>query len=353
MTPSGGHLGEVLALRETASSPTQVLSVGTDGAVVAWDLSSGAGHVVRSLGQVVENATFGDSRALVAWTSGQKVSIACATGCAKEWQLSKLKTRVTSIAFHENDSALIIGGADGRVYRWRFAADEEGLSTREQEKLLERYIAHQTVVSRVAALRAGRAFFSADWDGILYAWLAYTADDQQGSFDKNLFGGRFFGTVGTFMAAQRTPDRGITSMAVADDGLRLAIGTEDGFIEIWAVRGFQMIARTSAHNGRVTGVALSSNGDTIASVGRDGRIFIAHTIQNPLFRIKPGALAYEFQTSVSEEMKSSKDIFFTTAGNAIVTTTDGRLGEIKVAAPLPTATPQVLRPIEQPVDSDY
>jgi WD40 repeat protein len=350
------HTGEVLALREIAQSPTQLLTAGSDGNLVAWALPDGSASIVKSLGGPIQLAALGESRAMVAWTSGFTVHVACLDGCSKQWDLSDIKARTTSVAFHEDDSALLIGGADGRVYRWRFATTETAEKIRDKEKILERYIAHQTIVSNVASLPGARAFFSTDWDGSLYGWLSYTSDDQQGEYDKNLFGGRFFGTGGTFIRANRLPDRGITALAVSQDGEQLALGTDDGFVEVWQVRGFEMIARAQLHTGRITSVSIDSAQARVVSVGRDGKLVACHIDPDPLFKIKPGALADTLTPILDEEMNALKSVYVLSSGDAIVTTTSGQLGEFKLTAlskPSITATPSPTLKKQGAVDSDY
>lgn len=355
-TRVASHSGDVLALKEVAQGPIQLVTAGADGNVVAWTLPNGAASQIRALGGPIQLAAFGAKHALVAWTTGFTVHVACLEGCSNQWQLDELKTRTTSLAFHEDDSALLIGGADGRVYRWRFTTVDTAASTKEKEKILERYIAHQTMISSVASLPTGRAFFSSDWDGMLYGWLAYTTDDQQGEYDKNLFGGRFFGNVGTYLRAARLPDRGITALTVSADGTRVAIGADDGFIEVWEVRGFEMIARAQAHTGRVTGISLNDNGTRVASVARDGHIVAYEISPDPLYKIKPGAMAASVSPILNDVMKSVKGAYFLSSGDLIVTTTSGELGEVtlsvKAAQPQPGRTPS--SPLTTHTsDSDY
>lgn len=354
---SAGHLGEIVALKQVSNAPMQVVSAGADGNIIAWNLESGSGHALRQVGGTMQLAAFGDRKALVAWTSGASIHVAClAPECQGVWELAKLKTRFTALAFHDQDSALLIGGADGRVYRWRFLVEPIAQTFRERDQTLERYVAHQTAVSAVQPLYAGRAFFSADWDGMLYAWLAYTADDQGGSFDKNLFGGRFFGNEGSYLAAGRVADRGITSMAISADGSRLAVGSDDGFVEIWQVRGFQLIARASAHSGRVIGVSLDETGSRVVSIGRDGKIHAAEVVPDPSFGIAAVATLARFAPLLTEEMKSARKVMFISSGNVLITTDAGQVGELslsgrKAAAP-PKPTPVTL-PHQAGRDSDY
>jgi len=355
---TAGHLGGVLTVAAVSAAPRRLVSAGADGNVVLWDITSGSGRLMKQVGGAVQNAALGRHRALVAWSSGLTISVACAAGCSESWELKRLKTRVTSLAFHEDDTALIIGGADGRVYRWHFQRERDAATQEERDQTLERYIAHQTVISVVAPLHTGRAFFSADWDGRLYAWLAYTADDQQGSFDKNLFGGRFFGGLGTYMTAPRVADRGITSLSISGNGQRLAVGTDEGYVEVWEVRGFEMISRTSVHNGRVVSVALSDDGARVASLGRDGKIAVADLSNDPGFGIKIGALRSLTIPVLNEEMKSARGIYFLSDGDLIISTNTGQIGELKlsnkphVAAPLQSTTKQS-GSVAQEKGSDY
>jgi WD40 repeat protein len=288
-------------------------------------------------------AALGRRRAVVAWSSGLTVSVACVLGCSGRWNLTKLKTRTTSLGFHEDDYALIIGGADGRVYRWHFSREGSAESSDERDRILERYIAHQTLVSAVMPLHTGRAFFSSDWDGQLYAWLAYTADDHQGSYDKNLFGGRFFGSSGTYMYAPRPADRGITALAVSENGQRLAVGTDDGYVEVWEVRGFEMTARTLAHVGRVISVSLSNDGSRVASLGRDGAIVVADIVADPLYGIRAGALRSAATQVFKEEMKSARSIYFLSSADLLLSTDAGQLGEIKLSSITRTVPPAPLK----------
>jgi WD40 repeat protein len=355
-TPS--HDGEVLSLKQTSERPGQVLSVGVDGKLIAWSLSNGMGYLAGNLAATPQLAAFGERHALVAWVTGSTVRVRCVLECpeSKGWELNRLKTRFTSLAFHEDDSALLIGGADGRVYRWLFMAEPAATSFKDRDKILERYVAHQTVISHVQPLHTGRAFFSADWNGVLHAWLAYTADDQQGSFDRNLFGGRFFGDIGSFMTASRAPDRGITSIGLSLNGRRLALGTDDGYVEVWEVRGFGMIARAQTHTGRVIGTSLNADGSKVVSVGRDGKIIAQNIVADPQYGIAALAMRSKLAPFFVEEMPSARKVQFLASGAVILTTEQGQLGEISLSGQSPVAipTPQpTAAPASKMDDSDY
>lgn len=355
---STGHNGEVLAVAQVSENPVQIVSVGMDGNAIGWSLDSGAGYLLKSVGSEIQLAAVGSRLPLVAYTSNGKVIVSCINQCTGEWVLDRLKPRVLDIAFHEGDTALLIAGADGRIYRWRYEADRQAASFKEKDKALERYIAHQTLISRVLPHPAGRAFFSVDWDGTLLGWLPYPADDQGGEYDRNLFGGRFFGGLGTFLRAIRAPDRGIASAAVSENGERLALGTEDGNVEVWEVRGFVLAARKESHSGRVISVALSSDGGRVASVGRDSKLVVSQLEPDPLNRISLKALPLLSREVLSQQLGSgSRNLLFISNGNLVFSTKDGRIGEIDLAdLKLPVVpaspTPAAARK-PSATDSDY
>jgi WD40 repeat protein len=146
------------------------------------------------------------------------------------------------------------------------------------------------------------------------------------------------------MAAGRVADRGITSLAVSDNGKRLAVGTDEGYVEIWEVRGFEMIGRTLAHVGRVISVSLNNDGSRVASLGRDGKISTFDLSNDPGFGIKVSSLRAVMNPVISEEMKSARSLYFLSGGNLIISTNTGQIGELKLSnrptvVPTPLITP--------------
>ena len=349
-----GHSGEVLALYPVSSPSPAVLSVGVDGRVLGWDLTTGLGHEVTQLNSSPKVAAVGETKALIAWADGNGVTVACIVGCSQRRTFSRLKVRPTSLAFHDLDTTLLIGGTDGRIYRWRFMEEQDALSPEQLEKMVERYIGHQTVVSGVVGHAVGRAFFSADWDGALIGWLSYSADDHKGAYDRNPFKGRFYTDIPAAQVAARPHDRGISALTISKDGEYIGVGTEDGHIEIWRVKGFMLSARKHVHKGRVTAVALSHDGARIASVGKDSQVHV-HTVESdPTFTIVPTALPKVLQELSDHHIPLAQIATFVTPARLAVSTKDGPLVEVKLQAPSnvakPTPTP---KPEPKVRDTDY
>lgn len=347
------HQGAVLTALENPASRTQLISVGADGSIIGWDLAAYSGHRILSLPTPISLAALGEQAPLVATYSVDGISVLCVNGCSRSWKLSRLKIKPTALAFHEKDSALLVAGADGRVYRWRFLNEGTTATVEEQEKLLERYIAHQNIVSTVASHPFGRAFFTGDWNGALFGWLPYTADAHAGAYDRNLFGGRFYSDKISFVQALRKPDRGISSLTVSASGERLGVGTEDGNVEVWEIKGFVQSARQTLHAGRVLSVAFDAKGERIASVGRDQFVSVAALERDPSFGIAPNATSWRLLPATHQRIENANHVLFLRNGNLIVTTSEGALAEVSdLKAPPPTSIPTP-RSTNTLQDSDY
>lgn len=332
----------------------KVLSVDSEGRVFASDTSASASSTIAVLQPIPSLVAFGEQYAIVAWSNGSDIFVQLLGESTKRWSLKRLKGRPTSLAFHERDTSLLIGGADGRVYRWRFLTEGENLSPSQREKTLERYVGHQTIISKVAGIPHARVFLSADWDGRLLAWLPYTADSHGGYYDRNLFGSRFFGDIGTSMVAPRPQDRGITAFSISPDEKRFAIGTDEGFIEIWEIRGFVMSARFKAHNGRVSGISLSDDAMRVASLGRDETIWIGDIETDPLYKIAPSATISKLIHVISKEAPNTHTLFLERSSKLIVVSNSGNIETMELPLPTKEVQPSEIEATDTfATDSDY
>jgi WD40 repeat protein len=257
------------------------------------------------------------------------------------------------MSFHDLDTSLLIGGLDGRVYRWRFMDDQSAPSTEERERMVERYMGHNTMVSGVVGHSVGRAFFSSDWDGKLLGWLAYTADDQGGAYDKNLFKGRFYTDIPAAIAAERPADRGISALAISKDGERIGVGTEDGHVEVWQVKGFSLFARKNLHTGRVTDVALSDDGMRIASVGKDSKVRVHYTAPDAAYKISPTALAAVLEEVSEHSVPQAHRVAFVSPSILGIGTKGGDIVEVKLQEPAPRVTTPTPQATPKEHDRDY
>lgn len=351
--PASKHSGEVLLLQPTSSSSSGLISVGQDGRALGWDLASGRGYEIKNLQTQPKAVALGEQQALIAWADDKGISISCLQGCTTKKTLNTLKARPSALAFHDLDRSLLIGGLDGRIYRWRFMDDQDASSTEQRERMLERYIGHQTMVSGVVGHSVGRAFFSSDWDGRLIGWLSYTADDHGGDYDKNIFRGRSYTDIPAALVANRPADRGISSLAISKDGERVAVGTEDGFVEVWKVKGFSLAARKNLHSGRVTSVALSEDGERVASIGKDSKARAQAIAINPMRHAESVGLP-ELLEEISEHyIPMAQRVAFVSRSKLSVATKEGEVLELRLAEPTPKLAQPTPQAIPRVIDGDY
>lgn len=180
-----------------------------------------------------------------------------------------IDSRVGSITFSPDARSVVLGAFDGKVYRWRFT--EGGGFSEGQHRLFERYVGHGGVVSGVAFHPAGRVFFSADWTGLIRAWLCYDQDVYKGRWDIVTGPGRFYTEVAVSVSAARLSEP-VDALAVTEGGDALLSATRDGSIQLWSIRGFLLRGQTLAHDGQLRSIALGRDGRLAATSGRDGFI---------------------------------------------------------------------------------
>jgi len=226
----------------TVDSPPRVAALSQDGTKLALALGSGV-QVIDSL-------------------SGRPLG---------RWQGARAQS--TALDWSPDGEALLIGAADGRVYRWRLGLDPADLSSMEWNRRFERYIGHATAVSAVRYHPLGRIFFTGDWDGEVSAWLDHGSDPHGGRFDDDVLGGRFFTAKTPRVVGARAGARDeVTALAVSSDGERLVTAGSDGTLEVWSVRGFKSVATTKQVGGEIVALALNPSGVELAVASRDGQV---------------------------------------------------------------------------------
>lgn len=243
--------------REELRSLIEPLAVGPGGILALSDGTVGG----FSSGLTFEKVIFSTSGKLVGGLAREGIFV---------WDLRTppivsrtLKTRVSSARFVNDETALLLGGVDGRVYRWRFLEQDTP-----KKPSIERYIGHGSVVSSVAGGVGSPIFFSGDWLGVVSVWLPYDADRFSGRFDENVFGGTFF-TDSNKVRETKNLEGEIESMVASQD--RLFIGLRDGKIEHWSIRGLRRLNIVDGHTG---GTLFLEVGQVLVSAGRDGLIKI-------------------------------------------------------------------------------
>lgn len=266
---------DILGIFLVGSGVGEAISVNQDGHVYRWDLKNQRSFDLFKLYDVPVDATaVSVSKNLLAAAHENELKIFSLIDGSEIARLNKLKSRVSSLAFQPSGQSLVIGSADGEVYRWRFEEERTVKTAREAEKLFERYFGHSSVISAVAYHPIGRIFFSGDWSGALNAWLPYDADAFGGQYLENAFGSNMFSDRATRARASRSANASIERMVVSPDGEALIVAGQDGSLEWWQVRGFTLAAKIDAHKGLIYDIAFAPSGRTAATLGRDGKVRI-------------------------------------------------------------------------------
>lgn len=241
------HHGPVLAL---ATAGEYVISAGSDGKIIVWNLPAektvytlDAGTVVRSLaaapgGKVVASA--GDNAVVQLWdlTTGKPgLKLEGAT----DWLLA--------VAFSPDGKQIAAGGHDGKVYVWDAATGKKQFdfaanappppNTPPPDK---------NVVSALAFSPDGKLLAVGSHDAALH--LFQTAD-------------------GKYVRSMTGHTSSITSLAFHPTGTVLVSSSKDRTLRLWNPANGQLIKALEGHTAWVQGVVFVGQGTRLASVGAD------------------------------------------------------------------------------------
>lgn len=338
--------GQVLDFGLTSAEPGIFFTVYSNGQVLAWEIDEGKPHSWLNLDSEIDTAAIHPLTATLALSKGESVWVIDLKSGTKRATLTRLRVRPTSLTVQADGKAVIIGGADGRIYRWKYIEEGQKATISEKERALERYIGHTSVVSALAAHPFGRVFFTGDWRGNFYAWLPLDSDPYSGQYDKSLFAGRAYTDTATSLSSNTFDKKGISNLTVSPDGNYLLIAGEAGMLELWAIRGFERVAHIQAHAGRIWSSAFSPDGRQIASVARDGMAQVFDIVQNP--RYSSGSSLEKLRLTPKSQviLREGRKIFFRDETHLYVFTEQGELVEPvfskvnpEAGAVVPTATP--------------
>jgi hypothetical protein len=150
----------------------------------------------------------------------------------------ELAADITGLAFSQSGRTAAVARADGTVSLIDFLTGEHDRSLRAGTRPLR------------AVTFSGRHVVAAGDDGVLRVW-----DVDSGQ-----------------MLAETTIGTGLTAVAVAPDGIRLAVGSSDGQIHVHAFPSLAAIARLRHHETTVTGMVWTSAG--LVSADTEGTVVI-------------------------------------------------------------------------------
>ena len=259
----------------TAGDPILV-SWGRDGRILGrWLKEPGTSYLLGDVGKGVSMIAFSATSGLVAGSDSQGIFIRSIVGSRENYRLQRLMTRVTVFEFSPEGDSLLIGGADGMVYLWRFKDEAMEIEQDRPEWYLQRYPGLGTAVSALRFHPNGKFFFGSDLRGTVSAWQRYGLDELRGRYDDNFSGDRFLTSK-----TVRTPVRvgggiAVDRIAIDPSTQFVAFGLQDGVIEIWKLRGIVYQHQVKAHDGQILDLDFSvtkADDLTLISTGKDGEV---------------------------------------------------------------------------------
>lgn len=280
-----GHISTVI---DVASSPegNTIATGGYDGDIRIWD--SAAGRELLTL------AAHADQAYNVRYSpDGHQLATVGMDGYARIWDPISGELRLelapgsplTSLAYSPDGGLLATGGLDGSVTIWSTTTGQEVL----------RLAGHQSMVSRLAFSPDGHRLATASWDGTAKIWdvsseneiitfyghknanplaitsaIAFSPDGKTVFSGGDLYGRRWDAATGQQVQEFSAEGREVYGLALSPDGGLLALGLQDGEVDVWdTVQGVK-IYELSGHAGLTFGLAFSSDGTRLASGSFDG-----------------------------------------------------------------------------------
>ncbi|MCB0310511.1 MAG: WD40 repeat domain-containing protein, partial [Bdellovibrionales bacterium] len=336
LEPLVGHSSEIIDVfilnPASIGQPARGLSVAQSGEVGIWALESGAGNLLLRTESTVYIADVCQLNLLLATAEEQGIKIYDLSQQGVAFSLKHLDTRPASMVFSPDCKSLVIGGADGRLYRWLFAQPKSPspemvqMLFEKEQRDLETYFGHASVVSAVAYHPLGRVFFSADWQGRLSAWLGYDEDRFKGKYDKDRFRGNYFADKVIRQGGNVTEQAIVDHLGISYDGQLLLLATQKGSLELWSMRGFNRLAATEAHPGLIYDMSLSPTSNRAATLGRDGLLKIFELDAGKPGMGKVTGAIIEFVQEIS--LSSARKIVFVDDYRLLVGGMDGKLFEV-------------------------
>jgi WD40 repeat protein len=243
-----GHLNVVNAVALNPNRPIG-LSGGEDGAVILWNLATGA-LMDRYNGKKTSAVT-----AAAFAPHGDTFAVGRSDGSIALHTMTQVKSfepseiyAVTDLAFGADGATLLSAHRNGVVRIW-------DLATMESSAL--RLSGHSGPVNALAVDKLGAVVASAGEDGTVRIW------DLASGAELLRLGGS---TSGSLAAPFR-------SLALAPDGSRLFVGDDDGQISIWeTAEPAAPVATLRGHTGGVLDLVLDTLNNRLISASWDGTV---------------------------------------------------------------------------------
>jgi WD40 repeat protein len=207
-------------------------------------------------------------------TAGGDGYVRLADAAGNERGALSLTTDLTSVAWTD-EQTVAVGGVDGRIAVWPITARQPSSS-----------MTRHASVAQLAWLPAsGQLLSVGDNDQVIRLWQGVTATETANLFD----------FVGYSLA---------TAVQWAPDNSRVAVGNDDGTIQVWSLETGNIVAVLGGHTSGVSSLAWSPDSRWLATSGRsDHNVRVWEAATGELMAVLEGHTAEVTAISWSADSK--------------------------------------------------
>ncbi len=289
-----GHTGEITGIAYVPGRK-EFFTSGTDGKVIKWDMNGNKKglEIIYSDGEIVDVlAVSPDAGWLACGGRNSSIRMIPVEGTGLGYELRGHSGKITSLTFSYDGEYLYSAAHDGKVLKWNLSARTSTDVT-----------TGETGIVSVDLSSDGTELAGITTNGGAVVW---NQDDRKPDFSLNPSG------------------RKITSLKFQPGESRLAVGYDDGMVEVWDTRKNERIWEVKAHEKEVTGIRYNGNRQRMATAGRDGTLRLW----------EPGS-PDELPVSFSDNGGPVVAIEFSSDGNLIISGTGSKTDNLK-ARPVET-----------------
>ncbi len=236
-----GHQGAVRSVAFTGDNET-LFSSGSDRQLIKWNLADGKSEIVSSENEIIEViAASPDGTLLATGSDNATIKVYPASGSGMTYMLEGHTGIIKSIVFTPDNKYLYSSSRDGSMLKW-------DLNTRESTPMISGI---ETIIS-LDISKSGKYLAGASEEGIVHLW----------DLDKDI------------ELDPLISENGTINIIRFDEAGTLAIGFQNGSVELWNVEGGTINTVIQGHSATITDISFNSAFPQMATSSMDSKIKI-------------------------------------------------------------------------------